>query len=203
MYQKIDSKEFSKYGYILEGDYSDIVNFLLEKSPMPEKNNLYVRDDIKMREVPSISKIKEVVFGLADIETGYCNGYNSKLNCLEYHASYEVDVAATDLVLLLATLDDVHDGMIDSKDVKAFYVKKGTCVVLNPFTFHFSPCKLSDDGFKCAIILPNGTNRDLTITPKDQKLWKENKWLYAHKESNQASLGAYIGIKGENTEIKY
>ena len=203
MYQEIESKEFLKYGYILKGDYSDVVNFLIEHSPMPEKNNLYMRDDIKMRDIPSLGQIKEQIFGLMDIETGYCNGYNSKLNCLEYHGSYEVDIAATDLVLLLATQEDIKDGVIDSKDVKAFYVKKGTCVVLNPLTLHFSPCKLSDEGFKCAIILPQGTNRDLTGPVSDKKLWKENKWLYAHKESNQAFLGAYIGIVGENTEIKY
>ena len=200
MYQEI---EFQKYGYVLEGDYSDIVAFLLKHSPMPKENNLYVRDDQNMADLTSINVIKEKIFGLTDIETGYCNGYNSKLNCLEYHASIEVDIAATDLVLLLATQDDIKDGLIDSKDVKAFYVKKGQCVVLNPFVLHFSPCKVSDDGFKCAIILPQGTNRDLNKVPSDPKLWKENKWLYAHKESKQASLGAYIGITGENTEVKY
>ncbi len=203
MFQKIESKEFKEYGFVLPGDYSDVVDFLLEKSPMPEKNNLYVRDDPLMRDIKSLKEIKEQVFGLVDIETGYCNGYNSKLNCLEYHASYEVDIAATDLVLLLALQSDIHDGFIDSKDVKAFYVPKGTCLVLNPLVLHFSPCKLSDEGFKCAIILPQGTNRDLDVVPSDKKLWKENKWLFAHKESNQASLGAYIGIKGENTEVKY
>ena len=198
-----ESKEFKKYGYVLEGDYSDIVSFLLSFARMPEANNLYVRDDKSMLACKSISKIQEKVFGFGNIETGYCNGYNSKLNCLEYHNAPEVDIAANDLVLLLATQDDVKDGFIDSKDVKAFLVKKGTCVVLNPFTFHFSPCKLSDEGFKCAIILPDGTNKDLDVPVEDKKLWKENKWLFAHEESNQAKIGAYIGIKGENIEIKY
>ncbi len=198
-----ESKEFLKYGFKLDGDFSDLVDLLNSSSPMPKENNLYVRDDEAFKNLTSVLRIKEVIFGLTDIEVGYCNGYNSKLNCLEYHASYEVDVAGTDMVLLLALPEDIKDGVINSKDVKAFFIKKGECVVFNPFTLHFSPCKVSDTGFKSAIILPQGTNRDLTVTPKDKKLWKENKWLYAHKESKQASLGAYIGIIGENIEIKY
>ncbi|MCR4562330.1 MAG: DUF4867 family protein [Bacilli bacterium] len=200
---EIESEDFKKYGYVLRGDYSDVVSFLLEKSPMPKENNLYVRDDEAMRDIPTLVELKERIFGLSETENGYCNGYNSKLNCLEYHASVEVDIAATDLVLLLALPKDIKDGVIDSKDVKAFYVKKGTCVVLNPFTLHFSPCKVSDDGFKCAIILPMGTNRDLPFAPKDKKLWKENKWLFAHENSKQASLGAYVGIIGDNIEVNY
>ena len=203
MFKKIDSKDFARYGRVLKGDYSDIVDYLDNNSPMPEKNNLYVRDDKRMKNLPSIAIIKEEIFGNSDIETGYCNGYNSKLNCLEYHNAPEVDVAQTDLVLLLATLSDIENGVIDSKKVEAFFVPKGSAVVLYPYTLHFSPCKLSDLGFKSAIILPQGTNRDLTTSPKDKKLWKENKWLFAHEESNQAKLGAYIGIVGENIEVKY
>ena len=198
-----ESKEFLKYGYVVEGDYSDVVNFLKEKTPMPEENNLYVRDDIKMKDLPSIKRLKEEIYGMGDIETGYCNGYSSKLNCLEYHTCPEVNIVACDLVLLLASQDDVKNGVIDSKDVKAFLIKEGTCVVFKPYTFHFAPCKLSDDGFKCAVILTQGTNRDLEVVPKDRKLWKENKWLFAHKDTNQAKLGAYIGIVGENIEVKY
>lgn len=203
MYQKIESKEFLKYGYILKGDYSSVVDYLINKAKMPLENNLYVRDDLEMGKLAIFKDIKEEVFGMSNIETGYVNGFNSKLNCLEYHASCEVDIAATDFVLLLARQEDIHNDVIDSKDVKAFYVKKGTALVLNPLVLHFSPCKVSDAGFRCAVILPSGTNQDLDIIPKDKKLWKENKWLYAHKESKQASLGAYVGIIGENIEVKY
>jgi len=200
---KIESKEFLEYGYVIEGNYEDIVSFLLTNSPMPTNDiNLYERDDERMALVPSIKSLQELVFGGSEIETGYCNGYNNKLNCLEYHASPEINVAATDLVLLLASRKDIKNGFINSKDVKAFYVKKGTCLVLNPYTLHFSPCRADENGFKCAVILPQGTNKDLTFKPKDRMLWKENKWLLAHSESKQASLGAYIGIKGDNIEIK-
>ena len=198
----VTSKEFSKYGYVLEGDFSEVTSFLISSSPMPKENNLYQRDDEEFKKLPSIKVIQEKVYGLGAIEAGYCNGYNTKLNCLEYHTCPEVDIAATDLVLLLSAQDDIKNGQIDSKDVMAFYIKKGTAVVLYPYTLHFSPCRVNDAGFKCAIILTEGTNRDLTSRPNDPKLWRENKWLLAHKESSQAKLGAYIGIVGENTEIK-
>lgn len=199
----IKDPEFQRYGYELKGDYRSIVSYLEKNSPMPQSANLYVRDDPEMHHLDGIVDICEEVYGLSTIETGYCNGYNSKLNCLEYHSCPEVDIAATDLVLLLADQNDVKDGKVDSSDCKAFLLKKGEAVVLYPYVFHFSPCKLSDEGFKCAIILTDGTNRDLEKSPSDVRLWKENKWLYAHPESNQAKLGAYVGITGENTEIKY
>lgn len=44
---------------------------------------------------------------------------------------------------------------------------------------------------------------DLTDHPTDKTLWKINKWLLAHKDSKQASLGAYIGIVGENIKVEY
>ena len=194
---------FTKYGKVLDLDTSEIVSSLHNHAKMPESGNLYVRKDEDMALLRGISQIKEEVFGLGDVEVGYCNGYNSLLNCLEYHACPEVDVAGDDLVLLLANQDDVHDGVIDSKDVEAFLLKKGEAVVLYPYTFHFSPCKLSEEGFRCLIVLGDKTNMDLEEAPKDKKLWKLNKWLFAHKDTIQAQNGAYIGIVGENIRVDF
>ncbi len=194
---------FKEYGSVLDIDSSEIVTYLKNKAKMPEENNIYVRDDSSMHSLKGIEEIKERVYGLGDIEVGYCNGYNSLLNCMEYHACPEVDIAADDLVLLLARKEDIHDGILNSKDVKAFLLKKGEAVILAPYTLHFSPCKLSKDGFRCAIILSDKTNMDLESTPKDKTLWKVNKWLLAHKDSKQASLGAYVGIVGDNLKVDF
>ena len=194
---------FSKYGKLLNLETDEMVSYLHERAKMPEEGNIYVRKDENMRVLRGISKVKEEIYGLGDIEVGYCNGYNSLLNCMEYHACPEVDVAGDDLVLLLANQDDVHNGVLDSKDVEAFLLKKGQAVCLYPYTFHFSPCKLSEDGFRCVIILSDKTNMDLEEEPKDKKLWKVNKWLYAHKDTIQAQNGAYIGISGENIRVDF
>lgn len=200
--QSIDSKDFLRYGYKLDGDFKDVEEYLEYKSIMPKENNIYVRDDELMHNLPSYNLVNEDIYGFGEMQIGYCNGFNSKLNCLEYHTCPEVDIPSTDLILLLAHIDDIKDGVINSEDVKAFYVKKGEAVVLNPYVLHYSPCKTNKDGFRCAIILGNGTNRDLNEIPKDKRLWKENKWLYAHKDTNEAKCGAYIGIIGENIEIE-
>ena len=194
---------FAKYGKAIELDTNEIVDSLHRHAKMPEEGNIYVRDDENMHLLRGISEIKEEAFGLSEIEVGYCNGYNSLLNCLEYHSCPEVDVAGDDLILLLANQDDVHDGVIDSKDVEAFLLKKGEAVILYPYTFHFSPCKLSDKGFRCLIVLGDKTNMDLEEAPKDKKLWKLNKWLFAHKDTIQAKNGAYVGIVGENIRVDY
>lgn len=199
----VTDPSFKEYGSVLNIDSSDIVAYLKNQARMPEENNLYVRDDLLMHSLKGIDEIKESVYGLSDIEVGYCNGYNSFLNCMEYHTCPEVDIAADDLVLLLAAQKDIHEGILDSKDVKAFLLKKGETVILNPYTLHFSPCKLSEDGFRCAIILTDKTNMDLETLPKEKTLWKVNKWLLAHKESKQASSGAYIGIIGDNLKVDF
>ena len=201
--QSVTDQDFADYGYILNVDTTEIVTYLKEKAKMPDENNIYVRNDEEMFSLEGVKEIHEKVYGMNDIEVGYCNGYNSLLNCMEYHNCPEVDVAADNLILLLATQKDIHDGILDSGDVKAFLLKKGQAAVLAPYTLHFSPCKLSEDGFRCAIILTDKTNMDLPCKVNDKALWKVNKWLLAHKDTIQAKNGAYIGISGENIKVDF
>ena len=187
----------AEYGYYLEGDFSDIFRYL-STTPIPEKGNLYVRDSEDMHAFSGFKRIREEVFGGAEMESGYVNGNNKKLNCLESHDCPEVDLAVNDQIVFLALPSDIHDGKIDSKDAIAIYMKAGDVVVLRPGVLHFSPCMVNNEPFRCGIFLTAGTNRDLTEKPSNPLLWKENKLLYAHPESDQAKLGAYIGITGEN-----
>ena len=56
-----------------------------------------------------------------------------------------------------------------------------------------------------AIVLPQGTNEEKpSITPKNEEdkwLQARNKWLIAHKDTNEAKNGAHVGITGENIDI--
>ena len=194
------SPEFAEYGSVLEGDFTELLKYL-GKTTVPKVGNLYVRDEDAMHSVPGFGKIQEAVFGNSPIEGGYCNGNNRMLNCMEFHSCPEVDVAVTDLILLLARPCDVHDEILNSKDVRAFEVKAGEAVVLYPYVLHFSPCMKNGQPFRCGIFLTQGTNQDLKKKPSYPLLWKENKWLFAHKDTVQAKSGAYIGIEGENIEI--
>ncbi len=190
-----------EYGYVLDHDFSDLIEYL-ETTPIPEFGNVYIRDDEKMHDLPGFKFLNEKIFGFNGMESGYCNGNNKRLNCLEFHACPEVDIALVDLVLLLALPSDIENGRIHSRKVKAFHIKKGEAVVLYPYVLHFSPCMENNVPFRCGIFLADGTNKDLEEKPSNRLLWKQNKWLLAHKDSNQASLGAYIGIDGENIEIQ-
>lgn len=199
----IKDNSFSLYGKVIDLDTSTIVDYLINQTKMPIENNLYIAHDEKMYDLPIMRYIENKYFGQMEMQTGYCNGFNSKLNALEYHASIEIDIASNDSCLILGRQEDINDGKIFTKDLQIFKMNKGDAVILYPGTLHFSPCKLSDSGFKMAILLPKRTNLDLPYPSIDQKLFKINKWLYAHEESKQAKNGAYIGIIGENIEIKY
>ena len=70
------------------------------------------------------------------------------------------------------------------------------------------PCQVSDEGFRCIVILPRGTNYPLTQEkPKGgdgRLLWAQDKWLIAHPDNKGVvERGAYPGLHGENFDIKY
>ena len=46
------------------------------------------------------------------IELGWCNGHNTKLNCLEYHRDSELNCGSSDFILLVARADDVVGGVL-------------------------------------------------------------------------------------------
>jgi hypothetical protein len=206
----INDPEFLLYGNILNSeDFSIYYDYLKDSTDIPEHDNMYVAHDQKIKEVcKGIDTINDT-FGYIDVEFGYVNGNNSKLNALEYHKSSEINVALTPLVLILALHSDLIDNQLDINKVKIFLLPERTTIELHPKTLHFSPCKVSDEGFKCGVILPMGTNMDF-VKAKNQDykenklLFKTNKWLLAHPEHQKMiSLGAYIGLNGKNIEIKY
>ncbi len=199
----VTNEEFRPYGEKLCIDTSEFVDYLIKKAKMPKEGNIYVRDELPMHTLKGEKSIAEAVYGCSPIQIGYCNGFNSRLNALEYHSCPEVDIAAEEQILLLALQSDIREGYIDSSKVKAFLLRKGDAVLLRPYIFHFSPCKRYSSGFHTAIILTNGTNSELKEKPLDKRLWMENKWLFAHKDSPQAKKGAYIGISGENILVPY
>lgn len=201
--KEISRRELTRYGHYLEGDYSLPLTYLKEGTEVGKADggNLYVADDVRFRSFKEFDRAFEEVFGTYPMEIGYCNGHNRKLNCLEYHASPEVDIPAQDVILLLALPEEIVDGRLDTSKVKALRLKAGEAFVLNPYVLHFSPCETDLNGFQCLILLPKGTNTDLDGKVSDPKLWKKNKWLLAHEESDQAKIGAYVGLTGENLEV--
>ncbi|MDR1718903.1 MAG: DUF4867 family protein [Dysgonamonadaceae bacterium] len=203
----VDDESFRRFGAVLTAyDFSAAVDYILQHTPIPEEGNLYVASSPELEKLDVMTQIENGFYGEMPIQAGYCNGRNATLNAMEYHRGSEIDVAVSDLVLLLGRLQDVDDGTYDSKNTEAFFMPAGTAVQLYETTLHFSPCTTTPDGFRCIIILPRGTNLPLRHEKSrygDPYLFARNKWLMAHPERKQLlEKGAYAGIKGQNIEIK-
>ena len=145
------------------------------------------------------------LYGQIPVQVGYCNGHNKKLNALEYHRSSEINVAVTDLVLLIGKQQDIEaDYTYDTSKVAAYLVPAGTVIEVYATTLHYAPCHTDDGGFRCVVILPAGTNTDLDpvdeVFAEDKLLFAKNKWLIGHAEGG-LDAGAFIGLKGENITL--
>ncbi|MGL5426764.1 MAG: DUF4867 family protein [Cetobacterium sp.] len=206
------SEEFKRYGKVISGyDFNELVQYAEKNTLIPPSGNIYVGSVEEMEGfAPLFSSLKSNFYGGMETQIGYCNGNNSFLNGLEYHKSSEINVAVTDLVLLLAKTTEIKESELDSSVVKAFLLPRGMAVELYSTTMHFAPCKVSDDGFKCIVILPKETNTDISLedkdilTEEDKFLFKRNKWLIVHGDKQDLiAKGAFHGISGENLEIKF
>lgn len=196
-------KEFARYGCVLKQDYSALIEEA-KKLPYPETGSKYEPTVPSFEALPLRSMIKEELFGELEIQMGNCWGYNSYLNALEWHKNSEINVAATDLVLLLAKLDDIEDGKLDSAKVKAFFVPAGKAIEVYADTLHFCPCQTSDEGFNCVVVLPAGTNTNLDNKPEDKLLFRKNKWIFCHEDNEGLKAkGVVPAIYGENYRIAY
>ncbi|MGL4946726.1 MAG: DUF4867 family protein [Cetobacterium sp.] len=206
------SEEFKRYGKVISGyDFNELVQYAEKNTLIPPSGNIYVGSVEEMEGfAPLFSSLKSNFYGGMETQIGYCNGNNSFLNGLEYHKSSEINVAVTDLVLLLAKTTEIKESELDSSVVKAFLLPRGMAVELYSTTMHFAPCKVSNDGFKCIVILPKETNTDISLedkdilTDEDKFLFKRNKWLLVHGDKQDLiAKGAFHGISGENLEIKF
>ncbi|MCI8563324.1 MAG: DUF4867 family protein [Lachnospiraceae bacterium] len=205
--QSVFDKEFATYGKVVEGyDFSSLLSTLEANSEKPSDSVIYVPSVDILESEPVFAELSSNCYGGMPIQVGYCNGTNTKLNCFEYHRDSEVDIAADDVVLLVARQQDIINGQIDSSNTEAFLCPKGTAVELYATTLHYAPCSAKKgEGFRVIIVLPKGTNEakpDITIkNDEDKLLWALNKWLVAHKDTSEAKDGAHVGITGDNVDI--
>ena len=201
--QKLTDASFGKYGKVVTEFSFEKILKEMEHTPLP-KDVVYVPSVEAMEVLSEAADVCRKGFGGLPIQIGYCNGDNHKLNAFEYHRSSEIDIAATDLILLLGCQQDIEaDDTYDTSKVEAFFVPAGTAVELYATTLHYAPCSAQEGGFRCVIVLPKGTNEDLTFEPakegESRLLTAGNKWLIAHEEAGIE--GAFCGLQGANTEV--
>lgn len=198
--------EFRPYGRILDGyDTAELAAALEQETPLPEGVE-YVPSEPALEKLPALAQIRDQVYGGMPVQLGWCNGHNTKLNCLEYHRDSEINLGSRDFILLLGQEADIAGGVLDTATVKAFRVPAGTLVEVYATTLHYAPCEAAAGmGFKVLVALPQGTNLDKpAFTPKTEEdtwLTARNKWLLAHSESDEAGQGAHVGLVGINIDI--
>lgn len=203
--RNVTDPSFAEYGKVVTGyDVSELLKAMEEKTPLPD-DVVYV-PSVKELEDLAVSKLMQKnLYGQIPVQVGYCNGHNKKLNALEYHRSSEINVAVTDLVLLIGRQQDIEaDYTYDTSKVVAYLVPAGTVIEVYATTLHYAPCHTDEGGFRCVVILPAGTNTDLEpldeIFAEDKLLFAKNKWLIGHEEGG-LDAGAFIGLKGENITL--
>ena len=202
----VTDPEFKRYGRILAGETGELAQ-ALDTCAIPEEGNCYHASEPVLEQVSLMKDMKRVVFGDMPIEAGYCNGRGFQLNAMEYHKCSEVNFTTTGLVLLLGLPEQLDDGKFDSADVVGFYLPAGVLVEVFPLVLHFAPCRITEGGFRCLVILEKGTNEELdsvnTLAEGEEKmLWMRNKWLTCHPDSPQQKNGAFVGISGDNSTLK-
>ena len=197
--------EFKPYGKILQNYDTQSLISAMRTIPMPESGTAYQPSIPVLEESGILDAMQNRAYGGQLVQIGMCWGYNTKLNCLEYHRDSEINVGEQDFVLLLAKEDEIEDGKLDTAKVKAFRVPAGAVVEVYATTLHYAPCQLTADGFRVAVVLPKGTNEAKPVftagNEEDTWLTARNKWLLAHPESSEAKSGAHIGLTGKNIDI--
>lgn len=202
----VTDKEFAPYGKVLGGyDTAPLLKALDENTPLPDGVE-YVMSEAALECTAIFGELQNNAYGGMPIQLGWCNGHNTKLNCLEYHRDSELNIGLRDFILLVAKADDIIGGRLDTSRVKAFRASAGQVVEVYETTLHYAPCSADkSEGFKVVIALPKGTNGAMpAITPKNEEdRWLRacNKWLLAHKDASEASSGAYVGLDGDNIDI--
>ena len=204
----VTSPEFARYGRVIsgyEGECAAITGALNAHTPLPEATG-YVPEEPALQQLPQAKALGCALYGGMPVQFGWCNGHNTRLNCLEYHRDSEFNLGTEDFILLLAKQEEIENGQLDTARVKAFRVPAGVLVEVYATTLHYAPCHTDPaKGFRVMVALPKGTNTDKPELPvqggDDAWLWACNKWLLAHPDSDEARQGAAAALVGENIDI--
>ena len=195
---------FRPYGRVVEGYPVEGILKALAETPCTDAVVYEPRIEA-LHQAENAEEIGTALYGGMPFQLGFCNGHNTKLNCLEWHRDSEFNLGTEDFILLLAKQEEIIDGKLDVSKVKAFKAPAGVLIECYATTLHYAPCQASDKGFRVLIALPENTNTDYRpvcdANVMDKMLWARNKWLIAHPETSEAAQGAWVGLVGENIDI--
>lgn len=194
----------ARYGRIVtEYDMTEM-QAALEKTPCPE-GVVYVGSEPSLEALSVFKVFEEEIYGGMPVQLGYCNGHNRHMDAMEYHRDSEFNYAASDLILILGSREDLgEDFTYDTAKAEVFFVPKGTLIETYATTLHYAPLSAKPgEGFRMLVALPRGTNEPLTKPGsgkgEDKLRTAINKWLIAHPDAKID--GAFNGCYGENIMV--
>ena len=83
---------FQNYGQVLTGyDCKALLETLEAVTPLPAGVE-YVPQQPELMALPVAKELASGAYGGMPIQLGWCNGHNTKLNCLEYHRDSELNL---------------------------------------------------------------------------------------------------------------
>ena len=137
--ESVYSPAFRAYGQVLTGYDTEKLLWAMEAIPLPKEGTAYE---------PSIAALEgcDISGGSRTTPTAGCRyksacagGAIPSSNCLEYHRDSEVNIGASDFILLLAKQEETVDGRLDTACVRAFRVPAGAVVEVYATTLHYAP----------------------------------------------------------------
>ena len=153
VFYSVYDPEFKPYGQIVDGmadTVQEILNVLKDAPQGPGVD--YVPEYEPLQELPAMVEISEHCYGGMPVQLGWCNGHNTRLNCLEYHRDSEFNLGTEDFILLLAKQDEIENGVLNTARVKAFRVPAGVLVEVYATTLHYAPCHCDEGkGFRVLV----------------------------------------------------
>lgn len=201
---KVTDEKFGVYGRVLEGYDTAALLKVMEHTPLPQGEVVYEPSIEELEALDVTADFKNRAFGGLPIQVGYCNGFNTLLNAVEYHRTSEINVAVTDMILLLGKQQDIKaDYTYETEKIEAFLVPAGTVVEMYATTLHYAPCMTDDQGFRCVVVLPKLTNTSDFVADSqgEGKLQTAlNKWLIVHEDAKID--GAFNGLIGPNVSTE-
>ena len=133
--------EFKPYGQVVTGMDDTVAELLSVLKDAPQGPGVdYVPEYAPLQELPACVEISEHCYGGMPVQLGWCNGFNTKLNCLEYHRDSEFNLGTEDFILLLGLQGDIVDGVLDTATIKAFKAPAGVLIEVFATALHYAPC---------------------------------------------------------------
>ena len=203
----VHDQVFADYGRVVAGyDTRALCSDLERLIPLSQSTDYCPRAAI-LNGLPQRHFFQNNLFGGLPVQFGYCCGFNTRLDCLEYHKSNEFFLGTVDYIWLLAKRSDMKDWQVNTRCIVPFVVPAGVVVELYSTTLHYMPCTAdARTGFRVMAVSLEGTGGakpsiDMD-SDEDRLLWGCNKWLLSHAETAEAALGTWQGLVGGNIDVR-